>query len=1405
MMPGKTLSRVSGLVVALIAGAARVEFVLLAWTCLSVFTWPCAAAEANSLLTEKISATHTILGTDDWYGCRRTVFDFEGYEAWVVEPPEGVKSAAGSPWTWTMQWATAYVPRTSVPRLVKECGWRHATVITYKDKMDQHGLEVSARFQKYLVDGLGFAKKAHLIGMSWGGFYSVRYAVTYPDNVAKAYLDAPLLCFRDFDPKTETVDPRHGPWVKTAPADGKWSADPRMPLNMAERLAATGIPVFLVYGGQDKSCPPELNAVPFIARFKAAGGEKNLKVLYREFFGHHPHGVEESDNAIIDFFTRPSDPKIASETERNAAIARLKALPTTGEITGVYPTNGVTACDFTLRTGKAAAVHCHLLLPAPSKWNGRFWGIGNEGYGAQLKWWLVDQWQMPRVTEGGAACLADMGTSEGRFGMETISDFGWRAMHQMTVEAKRLVQAFYGREAEHNYFLGISSGGAQGMAEAERFPEDYEGIAVYVPANYRTAHVAMSRHLWLQCHAPDGRQVVTKEQCRALADAALAHFQTPFILSPEYDEEAAEAILGRAAKTCPELSDPDLRRRWKQIWQGPIRNGVRLPSGFGFGADLSSALVWRQFVQNARYGAKAARPLHEMTDAAFEAFLSEVEGDLDATTADLSKYLSRNAKLLLVSGLADSCVSARTAWDYCRRAAEKANGEAWFKDNFRAYFLPGREHCGRASGRDGVNDIPAVQLLVDWCEKGKTPAALTCQLKDGSPIVVRPWTYDVSVMQAPIERWEDALPLGNGQAGALVWGGGDTLRLSLDRADYWHLSVNTVFDNPAFNWTNLIVYASRDVEDRKRIFEGRVGDSSKLPGVRLEMKFGDGVKISSFRLDMKRAEACVELNQGGVKKTLRAWFVSGDPLLHVAVPAGVTVAASEFVRNAAFDRLGGYPEPTIERTADAIVYTRGNRCSGEWAKGFTAGVRFVPADAASDLAWWKDFYAHSSVSVPDERIQRLYDFAMYLYGSGSRNGFAPIALQGVWTADDGELPPWHGDYHHDLNSQMTYWASPVAGHFDSHDAFATYMCQLTPSFESFAKRFFGLDRGMVIPGAMGYDGSWIAGKSQYAIPPSNGLWAFSVFFDGWNYSPTRERLDAIYPFGVALADAAEQLLLPPDENGVRRWPISTSPEFGEGDTSAWYPPNSNYDRSILIGFFSQMATLAKAKGDAVAERKYREFSESFGPAVLSDEGRYLLAKGRDLTDSHRHISHLLDVFPYCRIADGSDARKSLDHFEALGTKEWIGFTPVWAAAMEARLGAGDRVLGYLRVFADKFVSRSGLHLNGDQTKSGYSNFTYHPFTLEANFCFARAVQEMLIGSYEDGVRVFPAVPTEWRGRGVSFANLRVPGGHRVSATLSPDGTVHGSVTGFSDGELKLVLPCGKALPVALRKDVPARF
>ena len=272
-------------------------------------------------MREKIEKAHAVKTVDKFYGFDRIVFDFDGHDAWVVCP--NGESRPGKPWTWTMQWADAFVPRTNVPQMLND-GFHHVTIDTFRHRMDEEGLKVSAAFQKFLVDELGFAPKASLIGMSWGGFFSVRYTVNYPGNVAKIYLDAPLLSFVDFQ-----LIKGIGPWSGKMPAEG-WGASPEMPLNMAERLAATKIPVLLLYGGVDAVVPPARNCEPFAERFKAAGGD--IKVIKRAAYAHHPHGVEVNENTIKDFFLVKGQFSCARPIPRPALAERLAEGP---EIIGI--------------------------------------------------------------------------------------------------------------------------------------------------------------------------------------------------------------------------------------------------------------------------------------------------------------------------------------------------------------------------------------------------------------------------------------------------------------------------------------------------------------------------------------------------------------------------------------------------------------------------------------------------------------------------------------------------------------------------------------------------------------------------------------------------------------------------------------------------------------------------------------------------------------------------------------------------------------------------------------------------------------------------------------------------------------------------------------------------------------
>ena len=264
------------------------------------------AVSAKSVIAEKIAAKCRVTASDRWFGGERTIFELNGCETWVVEPE---KPAVGNPWVWIMEWPGAFAKRTGVPALLA-AGYRVVTFRPgfYKDgkfvskpgNMNDRRLVESRAFQTFIVDELGLAPKANLIGMSWGGFYSIRYASTYPDCVAHIYLDAPLLDFSTLQgystggwgiPDTYKVD------YKTYVGKD----DPRQPVNRAEPIAQAGIPILLLYGGADIVVPPGPNCERFAEAFKKFGGK--ITVQKRSGYGHHPHGLEvDEQQQFVNFF-----------------------------------------------------------------------------------------------------------------------------------------------------------------------------------------------------------------------------------------------------------------------------------------------------------------------------------------------------------------------------------------------------------------------------------------------------------------------------------------------------------------------------------------------------------------------------------------------------------------------------------------------------------------------------------------------------------------------------------------------------------------------------------------------------------------------------------------------------------------------------------------------------------------------------------------------------------------------------------------------------------------------------------------------------------------------------------------------------------------------------------------------
>ncbi len=182
-------------------------------------------------------------------------------------------------------------------------------------------------------------------------------------------------------------------------------------------------------------------------------------------------------------------------------------------------------------------------------------------------------------------------------------------------------------------------------------------------------------------------------------------------------------------------------------------------------------------------------------------------------------------------------------------------------------------------------------------------------------------------------------------------------------------------------------------------------------------------------------------------------------------------------------------------------------------------------------------------------------------------------------------------------------------------------------------------------------------------------------------------------------------------------------------------------------------------------------------------------------ESHRHFSNTMAIHPLGLIKweDSDQAkniiRSSIKLLDDVGPKLWYGYSYAWLGNLKARAKDGEGAAKALTIFSTAFCSTNSFHLNGDQTKSGYSDFVYRPFTLEGNFAFAAGLQEMLIQSHAGFLEVFPAIPADWND--ASFKTMRAEGAFLVSAEKKNGKVVLLNIQSEKGGILKVKSPFGK--------------
>jgi alpha-L-fucosidase 2 len=705
--------------------------------------------------------------------------------------------------------------------------------------------------------------------------------------------------------------------------------------------------------------------------------------------------------------------------------------------------------------------------------------------------------------------------------------------------------------------------------------------------------------------------------------------------------------------------------------------------------------------------------------------------------------------------------------------------------------------------------------------------------------VTPPTPHDL-VFSRLAATWDEGLPLGNGMLGALVWQRDGRLRLSLDRADLWDLRPMPNLDSPewSFRWVEE-KWRANDYgavqEKFDRPYEAQPAPT-KIPAGAIEFDLAGLGAAEAVRLDVAGA-VCRVLWPGGqsfecfvhATRPCGRFIFLGAPrdLLPALVPPAYgarPAAASDSVTGQNLSRLG-YVQGQVAKSPGLIVYRQSGwggfyyevavawradgrgRLDGAWSiSSKFSDERREPAAAAvaraeldrdfetsraAHAAWWRGFWAKSGIDLPDKVLEKQWYLEQYKFGSAARRRAPPISLQAVWTADNGKLPPWKGDFHHDLNTELSYWPCYSGNHLEEGLGFLDWLWELRPEFKRYTRAYFS-KAGLAVPGVSTLRGQPMGGWIQYSFSPTIAAWLAQHFDLHWRFSRDRKFLaERAYPWvrdvAIFLDELSER-----DESGRRKLPLSSSPEIFDNRREAWFEKTTNYDLALIKWTYRTAAEQAAELGRQDEERSWRRILADWPDFAVDPDTGLMFAPDTPYSESHRHFSHLMAFHPLGLLdvsrgaKDEGVIKRTLATLDRVGTDWWTGYSFSWLGNLKARALDGEGATEALRTFALDFCLPNSFHANGDQSKSGKSKFTYRPFTLEGNFAFAAGIQEMLLQSHAGAIRVFPAVPASWRD--AAFRTLRARGAFLVSARKSAGAVDEVSVIAEKGGRLRLRNP-----------------
>jgi feruloyl esterase len=385
----------------------------------------------------------------------------------------------------------------------------------------------------------------------------------------------------------------------------------------------------------------------------------------------------------------------------------------------------------TLKPTSDSEIAIEVWMPATG-WNGKFEAVGGGGWAGVISYGAMAL----ALQDGYATASTDTGHKGGDavFALghaEKVIDFSYRAVHEMTVKAKAFITSFYGRAPRLSYWNGCSTGGRQGLMEAQRYPEDFDGIVAGAPANYQT-HL----HAWSVAVG----MAALKEKESALGPADLALLHKAVVAACDAIDGVSDGLLNDPRKchfdpatlrcrtstseSCLTDAQVDairkiyapLKTQSGQLIFPPLMPGSELGWTALAGGPEPSAVATGTFKYVARQD-----PNWDWRhfDADRDTELADSSDIINATNPDLTAFQKRGGKLLMYHGWNDQLIAPENSINYYSSVLEKMgpNQDDWY----RLFMMPGMMHC---RGGPGPNQFNVMGVIERWREANTPPSQI---------------------------------------------------------------------------------------------------------------------------------------------------------------------------------------------------------------------------------------------------------------------------------------------------------------------------------------------------------------------------------------------------------------------------------------------------------------------------------------------------------------------------------------------------------------------------------------------------------------------------------------------------------------------------------------------------------